>query len=336
MMSNDIMPPHTPARKHLWTFAKIVLAVALTAIVLLQTSLQDIMATLQHASFGWLLVAVFAFLLSVGMMAWRAWYLLGKRVPFRAVLGSTIVQTSVGNLVATGAGMVAYVSLLRQQKHAPISYSVASLLLARVADVFVLSVTLGGVAFCWAGSEPVRWLATILCSAGVIICAVAMVVLWRHEWIIKQVRWASDRLGLMRFPVLVRAIDTLERLADDHSTTSISSVLFCTVANQSLSWLFFWACLQAFNLQLNQWASVLILALTQLIAVVPVQVLGGLGVFDATTIYFLGLFSIHATVAVPVLVGLRIVFYLCNLLLLLFPLIEPRLSLGVVRTREIL
>jgi uncharacterized protein (TIRG00374 family) len=334
-MSDNLALHPNPIRKYLWMFMKIGLAVALTAIVLMQTNLQDIMATLQRASFGWLLIAVLAFLLNVGMTAWRAGYLLGGRVPSRALLESTIVQTSIGNLVATGAGMVAYVSLLRQKKHAPIASSVTSLILARVADVFVLSVLLGSVTILWSESKPVRWFAVILCSGGLMICAVAMAALWRRKWIIAQIHWISNRLGLLRFTAVGRAIDLLDRLAKDHSTTRIGPVLCYTAVNQVASWLFFWSCLQAFNLALNPWASVLILSLIQLITVIPVQVVGGLGIFDATTIYLLGLFSISTTIAAPVLVGYRIVFYVCNLLLLLFPLIESRLLFGEAHAKNL-
>lgn len=327
--------PRASVRKHLWTIAKIALAIALAAIVVLQTNLQDIIATLQRASFGWLLIAVVAFLLSVVTFARRAWHLLGKRVPFRVVLESAVVQTSIGNLVATSAGMVAYVSLLRQQKQAPIAYSIASLILARVADVLVLSTALGVLALFWAGSTPIRWLALILCAGGLITCSIALAALWQHVWVMRQIRWVGNRIGLLRFPIVIRLIDLLERLAGDQSTTSLGIVFGYSVANQACSWVFFWSCLQAFGLDLNPWAGILILSVTQLIAVAPVQVLGGLGVFDATTIYLLGLFNISATVAAPVLVGLRIVFYLCNLLLLLFPLIESRGSPNSPRAREI-
>ncbi len=335
-MSDNLEQPRASAHKHLWTITKIALAVALATIVLLQTNLHDTITTLQHASIGWLLVAVVAFLLNIGLLAQRAWHLLGKRVPFWVVLESTIVQTSVGNLVATGAGMIAYVSLLRQHKHAPIAYSVTSLILARFADVAVLSITLGALVVFWADSTPVRWLAIILCGGGFIGCAIAITTLWRHEWVIRQIRWVGSGLGLLRFTTIDRAINTLDQLAEDHSTTLIGPVICYSIATQAMSWLFFWACLQTFNLAINPWASLLILSFTQLIAVIPVQVLGGLGVFDATTIYMLGLFHISAISAAPVLVGLRIIFYLCNLLLLLFPLIEARLSLGSTNAREVL
>ena len=52
--------------------------------------------------------------------------------------------------------------------------------------------------------------------------------------------------------------------------------------------------------------------------VVPVQVFGGLGVTDITTMYLLGLFGINQPQLAATIIGLRIIFYAANLLLLLY------------------
>jgi uncharacterized membrane protein YbhN (UPF0104 family) len=74
----------------------------------------------------------------------------------------------------------------------------------------------------------------------------------------------------------------------------------------------------------------------QLISIIPIQVFGGLGVSEVTTMYLYGLFGVTAEVIAPILVGARVLFYLTNLSYVLWIAIDTileRRTQGAARAR---
>jgi len=56
----------------------------------------------------------------------------------------------------------------------------------------------------------------------------------------------------------------------------------------------------------------------QLLSILPVQVLGGLGVTEAASLYLFGLFGFPEAGLAAVLIGNRLLFYLENLAVLIY------------------
>ena len=94
---------------------------------------------------------------------------------------------------------------------------------------------------------------------------------------------------------------------------------------------FAYSSLQIFDVKIDMLPVVLVVAVTQIISLLPIQVLGGLGVFDYTYLYLYGMFGIERVELIGIIVGLRISYYLANLCLL--PLVALTAQAAKARRR---
>jgi uncharacterized membrane protein YbhN (UPF0104 family) len=81
---------------------------------------------------------------------------------------------------------------------------------------------------------------------------------------------------------------------------------------------FIYANLAIFQLQLNVIAVIFVSTLIQLVSYFPVSVLGGLGITETSALYFWSFFGVPQNVLAPALIGIRVVFYLFNLIPLIY------------------
>jgi len=84
--------------------------------------------------------------------------------------------------------------------------------------------------------------------------------------------------------------------------------------------------MRLFAVSIGAWPVLFIISLIQLLSIIPIQVFGGLGVYEVTSLYLYGLFSISRPEIVPVIISSRIYLYLLNLLLLLYLPLDSRLG----------
>jgi uncharacterized membrane protein YbhN (UPF0104 family) len=76
---------------------------------------------------------------------------------------------------------------------------------------------------------------------------------------------------------------------------------------------------------ISGWGVLFVLTFSLLISLVPIQVFGGLGVYEVTAIYLYSLMGVRSELVVPMVVSSRIYLYLLNLLLLLYLPFENRI-----------
>ena len=118
-------------------------------------------------------------------------------------------------------------------------------------------------------------------------------------------------------PLLRRV--TLTAFADqeiDQSKLSIGALTGYSVLTLVTMLLFAYCSLRIFDVRIDIWPVIFVVSLTQIMTLVPIQVFGGLGLYDFTYLYLYGLFGIGGPQFAAVVVGLRICFYLTNLVLL--------------------
>jgi uncharacterized membrane protein YbhN (UPF0104 family) len=81
---------------------------------------------------------------------------------------------------------------------------------------------------------------------------------------------------------------------------------------------FIYANLAIFHLQLNVIAVMFVSVLIQLVSYFPISVFGGLGITETSALYFWSFFGIPQDTLAPALIGIRVVFYLFNLIPLIY------------------
>jgi hypothetical protein len=73
-----------------------------------------------------------------------------------------------------------------------------------------------------------------------------------------------------------------------------------------------------FHLQLDLSAVLFVAVLIQLVSYFPVSVFGGLGISETSALYFWSFFEMPEHMMAPVLIGVRVVFYLFNVIPLIY------------------
>jgi uncharacterized membrane protein YbhN (UPF0104 family) len=81
---------------------------------------------------------------------------------------------------------------------------------------------------------------------------------------------------------------------------------------------FVYANLAIFHLQPHVSAVMFVSVLIQLVSYFPVGVFGGLGITETSALYFWSFFDISQELLAPALIGIRIIFYLFNLIPLIY------------------
>jgi hypothetical protein len=232
----------------------------------------------------------------------------------------TIVQTAVGNLIATGVGAAAYVTLLRGRYRMRLVSGIGSLVLARFGDLVVLTVMLA-VAMAWLWPALGRLQIVMLLLLLILAASIGMVglLILVRERFVQLILTACHMLRIERV-VLVRKLHGAfnELLAlDKHTLCELAgSLLQYSLWLNALSIVFLFCVARAFDFPLDLAGITLAVACTQLFSLVPVHVMGGLGTFDLTMLYLFEQLGISASSSSVFLVSYRLTFYLFNLLML--------------------
>lgn len=318
------------ARGLLWTLAKVALAAALLGIVLAQVRLEDLTALLGNIALPWVPATIGTYWGVVVLTAWRYWALVDRKLPLSQAVGLTVVQTVVGNFIASSAGAVSYVALLRGRHQVQLRQGIASLVLARFGDLLALTLALAAASLVlWPAIAPLRWVVAALLGALVcLVVALGLVFVFRQPLVAawgRVLAWLRlDRLGLVRR--IMAQLSELAAQSPDHMGRAARPFLALSVALMVCNFAFSYSTLRLFGIPLGGWAILFSMAIIQLLAVIPVQVFGGLGVYEVTALYLYGLLGVPAPVAVPLVVSSRLYLWLLNLLLLLYLPLEARLA----------
>lgn len=309
-------------RGWLWTGAKILFGTALFVIVATQTTLQQVASVFASLQPSWLLLAGLAFFAGMWFQARRYWVLVGKQAEFWEVLRVAIVQTALGNLVATSAGAAAYVFLMRERSHIRLVAGVGSLVLARASDLIVLTVVLAiASALLWDELGSIKGTAGLVLAVLVVaIIGMTSLVLWRSRFV-KLLHQLSDRTGIQSKRVMARLLEGVDDIAAMDETMlrerTRAAMQYATAVN-GLSLLFMVCLAKAFGLEIGIIELCFVVAVTLLLGIIPLHVMGGLGTFDLSALYLLGMMGMGVGTAAAFLLAVRLVFYGLNLLMLVY------------------
>jgi uncharacterized protein (TIRG00374 family) len=309
-------------RRTIWTIAKITLALILMAFVLSRTSIDDLLSVARRASVGWLMLAAVAFCGSAWFVTLRYWFLIRRQIALSQLFGVVVLQNAISNFAATGLGAASYVAVLRGEHQVTVRRGIASLVLARVGDLIALFPALAVSSyFVWAQIDPLQPVViAILVSMIVGLIILLLIVSFRQPFAV-LVHSLQARFGDTSSNLVLRILGLASELTDTdlHSLyRKLGSLVAysCLVMASSCFWVY--CVVRAFAFPIGTWPIVFVISLTQLMAIVPIQVLGGLGVYEFTSIYLYGLFGINPSEAAALVLGIRIILSVFSLALLLY------------------
>ena len=283
--------PATPSlrRRYLMTAAKVVVSLALLALLFSRVDMAQIWASARHASLPWLLAALFLYTLNVAASTWR-WHLLLKAqdVPIqrRRLFGSFLVANFFNNFLPSNIGG----DVIRIRDTAPAAQSTALAATVVLVDRglglmgLVLIAAMGAtmaVGLHGQGVLPVwpSWLwAGFFAGAAVAVPAmyspaglgkVLRPLTFLHpEWVGEQIRMLTDTL--MRFR---------------EKPLSVIKCFGGAVVVQALVVAFYLAVVHALNIPATAADLAVIVPLSLIVQMLPVS-LNGFGVREATFSFY--------------------------------------------------
>src|SRR5262245_4057457 len=307
--------------KHLiWQILKLVTAFALIAAVVSEVNLESMTVLWQRISLPWFLLSIFAFYAVLWSMARRYWVLIGTRITFHELLRIVLYQNIMGNLIATAAGAAWYVGILRNKHNIQLTNGLLSLLLARFGDLLTLLVSLSfATLVVWQQIPALHGVLTAVIFLLIAVALFSLLMLVLRRQLVEIAGRILDKFNLHEKTVVRRIFAALTALSNqemDQSRLSLGPLTGYSVLILGTMLFFAYANLQIFGVRIDVWPVIFVVSLTQIMTLIPIQVFGGLGLYDFTYLYLYGLFGLDRSEFAPVIVALRLCFYLTNLTLL--------------------
>jgi len=311
-----------PRLSPVWNSLKIVLALVLAGFVVSKTDFKELFSLRERIVPAWLVAVFLLFIFLTILKALQYYFLIGRRVDYDQVLHVVIIQNSVSNFIATGAGIASYFTLFRVEHGVKISRAALAFILAKIGDfisiwliLFITSI------FVWHQIGMYHLVVEIiLIVVGMAIFAFFTAIFLRHKFI-SALRTVLSGLKLIRIGLISKGLDTLQLLAEQEQSFIFRIVGLGTMFSMcymvvTMAWLY--ASFRAFSLQIELMLTVFVNTLIQLISYLPIQVFGGLGVNETTMLYLYDSFHIPQAELAAVLIATRLLFYVTNLLVLLY------------------
>lgn len=308
--------------RKVWNVIKLFLAIILIVIVSSQTNLQQIIILKNDIVWGWFLLHILSFVVMTFVKAYQYHLLIGIRTNYKDVVRIVIWQNAISNFIATSAGIVSYMGMLKAEQNVKLSRSGVIFLITKFGDLLVICLYLGiSAGLVWNQIQTLQILTMLLISGILFGVAIFLITIVLREHFVNSMARALAYLKLDHFLWVSRGIEMLQSLAlEERGTISkmlrtgiLLSLVYMTVTMISAItgiWMF--------GVHLGVAPLIYVASLMQLISFVPIQVLGGLGVIELTSVYFYSFFGLNQGEMSAVMLGLRAVFYLMNAAMLLY------------------
>lgn len=306
----------------LWNFLKIILALGLVLYVLSKVELSSLLSALKGASVSWLLLSgVLYFLLTI-LKALQYFVLLRGKLTYSQVLNVTIWQNAVSNFFLAGAGIATYVTMTRLEHEVKISRSVTTFILTKVGDLIAIWVGLLLASRLVWSEIGVLQTPVLLLTVGIggVISLFFLTISFRMRFV-SVLNRILEGLKLSRIKLIESGMSYLQGLAgmEQHKVfTTLGLLILYSFVYLAVTIACTYTNLATFHVQPDISAVMFVSILIQLVSYFPVSVFGGLGVTETSALYFWSFFGMPEDVMAPALIGIRVIFYLFNLIPLIY------------------
>ena len=305
-----------------WNILKILVAAILVWILLSKTDLNQLFALRNRILNSYLIATVVLYVFLTLFKAFKYHLLIRQPTEYPRVLNIVVLQNALSNFLANSAGMASYLALLKIEEKVRMGQSGLVFVITKIGDLFAV------------------WLVMIICSfllwerivalheivvfieivVGLGFVVFLMAIFWRR-WFITGLNRLLTRLQLVRFSFVKQVMQTLDAFSEMEQNAVFSTVYFAMGLSilhylLTLSWMV--VSMRVFSLPLETFVIVFVSGILQLFSLVPINVFGGLGVTEVTSLYLYSLFGVNQSEISVVLVGWRILYYLTNLVVLIY------------------
>jgi len=296
---------------------KVILALVLIGIVVSRTNLAQLAALRSVLDWRWLSFSFLIYVLMTFIKSAQYWIMMRPKVAYGQTVKIVVIQNGLTNLVANTAGIASYLTMFRLEQNVKLGRSGIVFIITKAGDLLMMGFfLLLSTFFVWDRVPVLQGLIVILLIAIVAAVIVFWVVIFFRRSFVSQVEKLLRKLKLDRFGIVQRGLGFLGSLADaEHQMVMdmLSKGLLLSVVYMTFTMVYVYSRTQIFHIPLDFWAIIFVASLMQLISIIPLQVLGGLGVTDLTSIYLYELLGVTGVDISAIVIGLRVLFYLFNL-----------------------
>lgn len=305
-----------------WNIAKLSLAIILIIIVGAKTNFYQIRTLKADIAWGWFSIHVLSFIIMTLVKASQYHLLIGGSIKYKNVIRIVIWQNTISNFVASGAGIASYMAMLRTEQNVKLTRSGVTFIITKFGDLLAICLFLGiSAGLVWHQIQTLRLL-TFLLISGILLGATIFIItiIWRGRFVTLLVS-VIDFLKLNHFSWVLRGEKILQSLAQEDQDAIFRMMrigVLMSFAYMTITMVSAITSIWMFNIHLEIWPLIYVASLMQLVSFVPIQVLGGLGVSEVTSVYLYSFFGLGQGKMSAVMLGLRAIFYLMNALMLLY------------------
>jgi len=309
-------------RSAFWNILKVLFAMILFGFVFSKTELHRLPALFESISIRWLIFSTFLFLSLTLLKALQYYALVREKVTYAQVLNVVILQNAVSNYLASSAGIASYLTLFRMEHDVKVSRSLITFLLVKMGDLIVLWPALFfSSLLVWSHIGAIKDITIgLLFGIGAVILVLIFTLIFRRRFIL----FLNSILTWSRFPqiqIIRKALDALQTFSEvelGKLSGRLTLVFLFSVGYFALSVFWYYSTFMVFNFHMDISPLVFTNVLIQLISYFPIQVFGGLGVTETGSLFLWEQFGVGQSVLAPILVGSRILFYIINLIPLIY------------------
>ena len=315
-------PSHKIGLSLVWNLSKIVLALGLLIYVFSRSELTSLISALKNASVFWLIVSGVLYFLLTLLKALQYHVLMQGELTYAQVLNVIVWQNAISNFFLAGAGILTYITTTRLEHDLKISRSVMIFLLTKVGDLTAiwLALVISG-SLIWSQISTLHIpVIVLLASIGIVIAGFFLTVLFRQRFVSTLDR-VLNWMGASQIKFIENGMAHLRGLANvkqDKVLKLFGMLLFYSFVYLAVTISWTYTNLAIFHLQLDILPVIFVSVLMQLVSYFPVSVFGGLGITETSALYFWSFFNISQDVLAPALIGIRVVFYLFNVIPLIY------------------
>lgn len=305
-----------------WNILKILTAAILVWILLSKTDLNQLFALHNRILAPYLIATVVLYISLTLFKAFKYHMLIQQPTEYPRVLNIVVLQNALSNFLANSAGMASYLALLKVEEKVRMGQSGLVFIITKIGDLFaVWFVMIICSFFVWERITALQEIVVLLeIIVGVGFIVFLMAIFWR-SWFITGLNRLLTRLHVVRFSLIKQIMQTLAAFSEMEQNT-VFRIVFLAIGLSilhyllTLSWMV--VSMRVFSLQLETLVIVFVSGILQLFSLVPINVFGGLGVTEVTSLYLYSLFGVNESEISVVLVGWRILYYLTNLVVLIY------------------
>ncbi len=306
----------------IWNALKILVAVVLVRYVFSQTNLNEFLSLRERIVIPYLVATILLYSILTILKAFKYQILLQQNTQYLRVLNVVVLQNAISNFFANSVGIASYMAMLKVEENVKIGKSGLVFLIIKIGDLFAvwLVMLVFGVLY-WDQISVVRQafvLAEVLIGIGL---AFFFGILFFRSFFVNSFSKWMERLGLTRFSLIRQVIQAIQAFAEmEHKAMMrIVSIAF----GLSLFYYFFtlgWqvVSMYTFGLHVQMWVIIFVSGILQLFSMLPINIFGGIGITEATAFYLYPLFGVNQDELSLILLGWRILYYLTNLIVLIY------------------